>query len=435
MSKGKKRHIASLLVLLLFSGCGGSGAEQTPPPLDLSFAGESSEGEKVVDAGCERLVPRSIRIEDPTLLAAYSLEHLGVVSFKCDEKSMRSCLDAAIQDGAEILERSASEFKAFYPTRFESFLDSARERIDIDAVEGLWSDSQQRIIPGISGRKVDMESTMAAFLSAVKSGAESFSISIEEQPALSWDVSSFSEFKPDILIGRYRTVFSNKKNRTINVKLAASSLNGIFLMPGAEFSYNDWVGERSEARGYKEAPVIEQGQTVEGLGGGACQVSSTVHAAALMAGLKIMERSNHSLPSSYIPVGMDSVVSYPILDLRVKNTLDRPVVLRVFTEENNLTAEFYSDQPRKSKVMFRREVSEEIPYKEVITVDPTLEPGTIKIKKRGKVGYKVLRGRIMIENGAETYEKLLMDTYQPQTQQTFIAPDVVYPPEEEEAEE
>ncbi|MBQ9395378.1 MAG: VanW family protein [Proteobacteria bacterium] len=435
MKTWKYGQILCLSGLVVLGGCGRSEPELTRPPLDLTVSAESAAGEtagEMADAGCERVEPGVIRVDEPTLQAAYSLEHLGVVTFRSDEKTIRTCLDAAVQDGAEILSRSAGEFTALYPTRFEAFLDAARERIDIDAVEGLWSDSQKRIIPGVAGRKVDMEATWSAFREAVGNGADSFPIVVRESPALSGDVSALSGFSPDVLIGSYRTVFSNKKNRTINVKLAASSLNGIFLMPGAEFSYNDWVGERSEARGFKEAPVIEQGQTVEGLGGGACQVSSTVHAAALMAGLGILERSNHSLPSSYIPVGMDAVVSYPILDLRVKNTLDRPVVLRVHTEENNLIAQFFSDQPRKGKVMFRREVSEEIPFKEVITVDPTLEPGTVKIKKRGKVGYKVLRGRITIANGTETYEKLLMDTYQPQTQQTVIAPDVVYPPEEEE---
>jgi vancomycin resistance protein YoaR len=150
-----------------------------------------------------------------------------------------------------------------------------------------------------------------------------------------------------------------------------------------------------------------------------------------MAGLGIEERYNHSLPSSYIPVGMDAVVSYPMLDLRIKNTHARPVVLRVHTEDNVLIARFYSDMPQTGRVLFRREVSEEIPYQEVITTDPSLEPGTIRITKRGKVGYKVQRGRIFWENDVERYEKLLMDTYRPQTQHVSIAMDVIYPPPDE----
>lgn len=387
---------------------------------------------KIPDVCRQKTSSRTIKIEnDPTLESVYDLEMLGIVTMHDEAARHPGCLDAAIRDGAQILERSDVRLRVFYPTRFEAYIDAASERIDMDAVEGRWSEAQHRIIPGVSGRKVNTKATQTAFLTAVSQDAPTFALVIDSKPALSADLSSVGAFEPTVLLGQYKTVFARKKNRTINVKLAASSLDGAFLMPGAEVSYNEWVGERSEARGFKEAPVIEQGEMVEGLGGGACQVSSTVHAAALMAGLGIEERYNHSLPSSYIPVGMDAVVSYPMLDLRIKNTHSRPVVLRVHTEDNVLIARFYSDTPRTGRVLFRREVSEEIPYKEIVTTDPTLEPGTIKITKRGKVGYKVQRGRIFWENDVERYEKLLMDTYQSQTQHVSIAMDVIYPPPEE----
>ncbi len=381
---------------------------------------------------CEVRSAGRMEIADPTRMTSYELSMLGVVRIAATAADMMACIERAIDDGAELLRREEGEVLVFYPTRFELYLDAARERIDIDAVEGRWSEGLHRVLPGVTGRKLNLKRTEEAFRRAVLEGTARMALEIEEYPALSSDLSSFSDFRPTELIGEYRTVFSNAKNRTINVKLAASKMDGLFLMPGAEFSYNAWVGERSLERGFKEAPVIEQGQTVEGLGGGACQVSSTIHAAALLAGLGIEERYNHSLPSSYIPVGMDAVVSYPMLDLRVKNTLSRPVVLRVKAVETTLIAQFFSDERPEHEVMFRREVVEEVPYKEVITVNPTLESGTIKIRKKGKVGYRVQRGRIFIENGKERFEKLLQDTYQSQTQQTEIAWDVVYPPPEEE---
>lgn len=428
MKLSLKKIMATVAFFGILPGCGGSPIQpEDRRPLDLTAASDAPETQA---RGCTRLDLPPISVGDPTLLGTFDPETLGVFKIQGD---IRHCLDLAVRDGAEILTRSDDAFTAFYPTRFEAWLDAARERIDSDAVEGRWSETQQRVIPGVAGRKVDSKATEDAFRQAILSGASSFDIVIRDYPALSSDISEVRDFKPTVLLGEYKTVFAKKKNRTINVKLAASSLDGVFLMPGAEFSYNEIVGERSEARGYKEAPVIEQGQTVEGLGGGACQVSSTVHAAALLSGLGILERSNHTLPSSYIPVGMDAVVSYPILDLRVRNTFDRPVVIRVYTEENTLIAKVLSDKPRTGKIMFRREVTEEVPFRETITVEPALEPGTIKIKKRGKVGYKVQRGRIFIENGKERFEKLLTDTYQPQEQHTLIAPDVIYPPPEDEA--
>ena len=347
-----------------------------------------------ISALCPRVAGeiRTMHVEEPTLVANYDLETLGVIRVQVTEGTMNDCLTAAIEDGAEVLSRSPEMLELFYPTRLEYFFDEARARIDHDAIEGRWSDSQKRIIPGVSGRKLDVDASRKSFFEALKSGRDSFELVIVPEPAFSTDISSVADFKPSVLIGEYKTQFSKKKNRTINVKLAASFMDGIFLMPGASFSYNAWVGERSEARGFKEAPVIENGEMVEGLGGGACQVSSTIHAAALMSGL------------------------------------ERPVVLRLSIQDTTLIARFYSDQPKPFKVEFKSEVHEEIPFNEVVTVDPTLEEGTIKITRYGKPGYKMVRSRVFDENGKKRTERLLMDTYQSQTQQVSIAPDVVYPP-------
>lgn len=381
-----------------------------------------------VTRSCLLEEPRVISLVNPVSVSNYALDTLGIVVSNTPNDA---CVGELIRDGAQILERSDERVTAFYMNRFDAMLFDFAEKIDVDAIEGRYDFEAKRLVPGIDGQKLDHAATREAFFEAVKAGAASFELVIRETPALSSDVSAYAGFEPSYRIGHYTTKFSRAKNRTVNVKLAASAMNGVFLVPGAEMSYNDWVGERSEARGFKEAPVIEQGQLVEGLGGGACQVSSTIHAAGLLAGLGIEERYNHSLPSSYIPIGMDAVVSYPILDLRIKNTFSAPVVLKVTTKDDNLTAEFFSSEPRPGRVIFRKEVLEELPFRETITVDPTFEPGTIKVRKRGKVGYRVNRGRIFWKDGKETFEKLNADVYQSQPQQTSIAPDVIYPPQEE----
>src|SRR5690606_9944049 len=98
-------------------------------------------------------------------------------------------------------------------------------------------------------------------------------------------------------------------------------------MPGEEFDFNAVVGPRDEAHGYRVATVIAQGELVDGLGGGTCQISGTLHAAALFAGLEIAERYPHSRPSSYIKLGLDATVAYPSITYRVRNPFDYPVVL------------------------------------------------------------------------------------------------------------
>ena len=427
-----KSFLRCLILAPCLIACGADVSEKTAPPLHFDDVAQTEVGSDSPEKGeCHVQPTRRIRVEEPSRFASYDLDTLGILTIEAKPSDMPHCLETAIRDGAEILSNAGNTLTVFYPTRFEAFIDSTREGIDADAVEGRWSDTLHAVIPGVSGQRVLVEPTRAAFLDAVRNNAPSFALQIETLPAHSSDPAAFADFSPSVLIGEYRTVFSRSKPRTTNVKLAASACDGVFLMPGAVFSYNKWVGERSLERGFQEAPVIEQGQLVEGLGGGACQVSSTIHAAALVAGLGILERSNHSLPSSYIPVGLDAVVSYPQLDLRLKNTLARPVVIRAHIEDNTLIAQVFSDAAPTAQVMFRHEIAEEIPYKETITVDPSLPPGTVRVKKRGKVGYKVLRGRIFIENGKERYEKMYADTYMSQPQQTFIAPDVVYPPPEE----
>lgn len=404
--------------------------DSEPDALPENHAGAIS---KRGNANCRSLCNLGkIRIEDPTRIASYDPEQLGIVALCGEDAHNPQCVDDALRDGAVVLPSDGGNVLLLYPTRLEAFLDAQSARIDMPAMEGRWSESLDRVIPGVGGRRVSREKTFENLKNTLLNGGDSFEIAIDALPAASSNPDDFAGFRPTHRIGSFRTKFNRSKNRTHNVKLAASAVDGLFLMPGAEFSYNDWVGERSEARGFREAPVIEQGQLVEGLGGGACQVSSTIHAAALLAGLAIPERYNHSLPSSYIPMGMDAVVSYPVLDLRIKNNFDRPVVLRVSIEDTTLIAEFYSDFERDSKVYFRHETAAEIPYKEIISVDPALPPQTVKITKRGKPGYRILRSRITLKDGKEYFEKLSDDTYQPQTQRVSVAQDAVYPPPDDQ---
>lgn len=351
----------------------------------------------------------------------FSLAQLGVVRVEGSD-----ALNFVLSSGAKRVKEREELF--FYEERFRLFLDDVQSELNRPKAEGRWDFETGQAIAGIDGLSLQRDKTTQAFLEALSRGEERFELVIKAEPSLSKQFEGLADFVPGVLVGRYVTVFSRKKNRTINVKLAAQALDGILLVPGADFSYNELVGERSEARGYREAPVIEQGQMVEGLGGGACQVSSTVHAAALFGGLEIVERYNHSLPSSYIGMGLDAVVAYPLLDLRIKNNLDRPVVLRVYTQEDRLIAEFLSDkEPPRS--IFRKEVTDRIPYKEVLTFDPALAEGEVKITKMGRVGYRVSKGRIRWVDGKEQFEKMKIDIYQPQTQQVHLGPNTPYPPQ------
>ena len=136
-----------------------------------------------------------------------------------------------------------------------------------------------------------------------------------------------TEAFPDML-STYSTRYSTRdRDRTTNLQLAASKINGTVLMPGETFSYNQVVGERTIAAGYKEAPIYVEGEVVDGLGGGICQITSTLYNAVLYANLEIVERSNHQFVPSYVTASRDATVVYGSIDFKFKNNRDYPIKL------------------------------------------------------------------------------------------------------------
>lgn len=142
-----------------------------------------------------------------------------------------------------------------------------------------------------------------------------------------------------ISLGEFTTKFNEANHpRVANLRLAASSVHGTVLKPGEVFSYNATVGPTTEARGYKKAKIIVEGQEKEGFGGGVCQISSTLYNAAKTAGLEIVERHAHSKEVVYVAKDKDAATSYGGIDLKFKNTKPFPVVLHTTLEGNTVIA-------------------------------------------------------------------------------------------------
>lgn len=147
----------------------------------------------------------------------------------------------------------------------------------------------------------------------------------------------------EVVLGRYKTSFNpGEKNRTINLKLAAAAINGQVIQPGKTFSFNKTVGPRTKERGYLEATIFVGGKKEQGLGGGICQVSSTLYNAVLQSKLKVVERHTHSLPVTYVPTGKDATVSYGYLDFRFQNNRNYPVKIQAVVNKNTLNIAFVS---------------------------------------------------------------------------------------------
>ncbi len=136
-----------------------------------------------------------------------------------------------------------------------------------------------------------------------------------------------TEAFPNTLSTFSTTYAASNVNRTTNLKLAAKKINGTVLMPGETFSYNQVVGERTIAAGYKEAPIYVEGRVEDGLGGGICQITTTLYNAVVLANLDIVERTNHQFVPSYVGAGRDATVVYGAIDFKFKNNRNYPIKL------------------------------------------------------------------------------------------------------------
>jgi vancomycin resistance protein YoaR len=142
-------------------------------------------------------------------------------------------------------------------------------------------------------------------------------------------------------VAGYTTYYGGEPNRIHNVQLVARMVDGALIEPGETFSFNGTTGERSSERGFREAPVIINGELQNGIGGGVCQVSTTVFNAAYEAGLPIESRTNHALYIAHYPQGRDATVNYPDLDLKFKNDTGGWLLLRAFVGSSALTVKLY----------------------------------------------------------------------------------------------
>ena len=138
--------------------------------------------------------------------------------------------------------------------------------------------------------------------------------------------------KIDGIIGSFSTSFATSdENRSANLRIATNAVNGTILMPGQEFSYNDTLGERTRAKGYRSGAVFINNKVVDDVGGGICQISTTLYRAAMRAGIKSTERHNHSMKTSYSPLGLDATVAWGSLDYKFKNPYNFPIYIEGYT--------------------------------------------------------------------------------------------------------
>lgn len=221
------------------------------------------------------------------------------------------------------------------------------------------------------------------------------------------------------IIDSYSTSFPNSsESRCTNIELATKSINGTVLMPGDVFSFNDIVGERTEEKGYQKAHQIVGDEFVDGLGGGICQVSSTLYNAALLCNLKSVLRIGHTIPSHYVPLGQDATVDYENIDYKFRNTLKDPIYIEGIVSNKTVYFNIYSTSMQaKTKCTIQNDVYKTVAPDSVIDYDANLADGVREYVKDGRQGYKVKVYRTVYNNGKLiTRETISDDYYRPSSQ-------------------
>ncbi|MBK8251958.1 MAG: VanW family protein [Polyangiaceae bacterium] len=285
------------------------------------------------------------------------------------------------------------------------------------AAQDAYVDLEKKVlVPEKVGHWLDVYGTIARIDAAFRRGEETVDAAVEViSPRLKAD--QLGNVKFDQVLGYFETRYSQgerTRDRTYNLRQAASKLDGTVILPGETFDFNGVVGPRDEAHGYRVAPVIAQGELVDGLGGGTCQISGTLHGAAFFAGLEIVERYPHSRPSYYIKLGLDATVVYPTINFRFRNNFDFPIVLHETVAGGVVRAEILGPK-RKLTVTYFRRIDEVIPFEQVERQTPKLPEGTKVLAQRGIPGFRTTSSRV-VRDGAYAVREKWTDSYPP-TQQ------------------
>ena len=227
-----------------------------------------------------------------------------------------------------------------------------------------------------------------------------------------------TEAFPDMLATYSTSYASSNANRSTNIALAASKINGTVLMPGEEFSFNGTVGKRTASAGFKTATVYSNGQVTTDYGGGICQVSSTLYNSVLRANLEITNRVNHTFTVGYVPIGLDATVSWGSPDFKFKNSRSYPIKIVATTSNKRLTISVYG---LKEDVEYEVELvsykTGTVPYSTVYTTDSSLGKGKTKVVQSGSNGATSVAYKILKLNGKEVSRTLLSkDRYSPHNQ-------------------
>ena len=283
----------------------------------------------------------------------------------------------------------------------------------------IYHGQEAEVIPHENGRKLEYDMTLDQLLSAVENEGNlppdrlSLELTVTETyPNVTSDQLVNKNFTT--VAGAYTTHFdSGKVNRANNIATAVKYLDGTVVPPGDIFSFNETVGPRTREAGFEEAIIIAGQEFVPGLGGGVCQVSTTLYNAALKAGMKITERSRHSRMIHYVPIGLDAAVSYGVIDLKFQNTSTDYIVVCGEVYYGTVNIKILSESQSSYDIKIEPIIEDTVEPKTETKNDSSIEEGQEIIEMTGAKGYVTRVERYWLDKGKVLKREIISRDFYP----------------------
>ena len=377
-------------------------------------------GEKVkldhsIDEDAIRQVSENINntSEDAVVEPSYYIEDNNIIitagknGIKVDEDMLKQEVDKNISINSD--NSVVIEVPVVSSEHGKIDLEKIHNEIYKEVKDAYYVQNPFTIYPEVNGVNFDMENAKTI----IAENKEEYTIPLIITKAQKTTQDIGTEAFPDLLATFSTKYNAGDRDRTTNLILAAQKINGTVLLPGEEFSYNKTVGERTIEAGYKMAATFSNGKVVDGLGGGICQISSTLYDAVVMANLQITKRRNHQFITSYLPGGKDATVVWGSQDFKFINSRKYPVRITMSVSGGTATAQVWGlKEEVEYDITIESQKTATIAYTTQYLNDPSLPEGTQVVKQNGSNGSKYEAYKVMRLNGVVVSRTLLSkDTY------------------------
>lgn len=329
----------------------------------------------------------------------------GIPGLTIDEEDIKQ----KIEETMNLSKGNSISINTFSTKPKDINIEEIYKEVHTEAKDAYYTKNPFQIFPEVLGIDFDIEEAKEI----IKEEKDEYIIPLKITKPNKTVKNIGTEAFPD-LISTFSTRYdASNTPRTTNLKLAVEKINGAVVMPGEVFSYNKTVGKRTAEAGYKDAAGYQGGKVVQMIGGGICQISSTLYDAAVYANLEIVERHNHAFTTSYVGAGKDATVVYGALDFKFKNTRNYPITIKASAQNGIAKIDIYGvKEENEYQIEISTSILNYIPYSVVYENDSRYDEGYEKVTQYGSQGCKSVTYKIYKQNGIEVSRKVLStDTY------------------------